>query len=111
MSAFDLDAYLARVAWQGSLEPTFDTLAGLTRAHMTRIPFENVDVLLGRGIRIDLDSITRKIVVEGRGGYCFEHGTLLQSALERVGFRAGIHCASPASVPAANGDASVVSSA
>ena len=93
MSAFDLDAYLARVAWQGSLEPTFDTLAGLTRAHMTRIPFENVDVLLGRGIRIDLDSITRKIVVEGRGGYCFEHGTLLQSALERVGFRVTAHAA------------------
>jgi N-hydroxyarylamine O-acetyltransferase len=93
MSAFDLDAYLARIGWQGSLEPTLDTLAGLTRAHMTRIPFENVDVLLGRGIRIDLDSITRKIVVEGRGGYCFEHGPLLQSALQSVGFRVTPHAA------------------
>ena len=74
MSAFDLDAYLARIGWQGSLEPTLDTLAGLTRAHITRIPFENVDVLLGRGIRIDLDSIVAKMVVAGRGGYCFEHG-------------------------------------
>src|SRR6185295_8715499 len=71
MSAFELDAYLARVGWQGSLEPTFDTLAGLTRAHITRIPFENVDVLLGRGIRIDLDSIAAKMVAAGRGGYCF----------------------------------------
>ena len=84
MSAFDLDAYLARIGWQGSLEPTLDTLAGLTRAHITRIPFENVDVLLGRGIRIDLDSIVAKMVVAGRGGYCFEHGTLFQAVLDAV---------------------------
>ena len=93
MSAFDLDAYLARVGWQGSLEPTFDTLAGLTRAHITRIPFENVDVLLGRGIRIDLDSIAAKMVAAGRGGYCFEHGTLFQAALEQLGFSVTAHAA------------------
>ena len=93
MSAFDLDAYLARIGWQGSLEPTLDTLAGLTRAHITRIPFENVDVLLGRGVRIDLDSIVSKIVGAGRGGYCFEHGTLFQAALERAGFRVTPHAA------------------
>ena len=93
MSAFDLDAYLARIGWQGSLEPTLDTLAGLTRAHITRIPFENVDVLLGRGIRIDLDSIVAKMVVAGRGGYCFEHGTLFQAVLEAVGFRPVAHAA------------------
>ena len=93
MSAFDLDAYLARIGYQGPLAPTLETLSGLTRAHITRIPFENVDVLLGRGIRIDLDSITRKIVGEGRGGYCFEHGTLFQAALERAGFRVTAHAA------------------
>jgi N-hydroxyarylamine O-acetyltransferase len=93
MSAFDLDAYLARIGYQGPLEPTLETLSGLTRAHIARIPFENVDVLLGRGIRLDLDSITRKIVGQGRGGYCFEHGTLFQAALERVGFQVGAHAA------------------
>jgi N-hydroxyarylamine O-acetyltransferase len=93
MSAFDLDAYLARIGWQGPLEPTLETLTGLTRAHITRVPFENVDVLLGRGIRLDLDSIVQKIVVRGRGGYCFEHGTLFQAALEQVGFRPTAHAA------------------
>jgi N-hydroxyarylamine O-acetyltransferase len=93
MSAFDLRAYLARIGWQGPLEPTLETLTGLTRAHITRVPFENVDVLLGRGIRIDLDSIVEKIVVAGRGGYCFEHGTLFQAALERIGFRPVAHAA------------------
>jgi N-hydroxyarylamine O-acetyltransferase len=93
MSALDLDAYLARIGWQGSLEPTLETLTGLTRAHITRIPFENVDVLLGRGIRIDLDSIVAKIIVAGRGGYCFEHGTLFQAVLDRLGFRTVAHAA------------------
>ena len=93
MDGFSLDAYLARIGWRGAVDPTLDTLAGLTRAHITRIPFENVDVLLGRGIRIDLDSIVRKIIVDGRGGYCFEHGTLFQAALERVGFRVTSHAA------------------
>jgi N-hydroxyarylamine O-acetyltransferase len=93
MSAFDLDAYLARIGWHDPLEPTLETLTGLTRAHITRIPFENVDVLLGRDIRIDLDSIVQKIVVRGRGGYCFEHGTLFQAALERVGFKPTAHAA------------------
>jgi N-hydroxyarylamine O-acetyltransferase len=93
MSVFDLDAYLARIGWRGPLAPTFDTLAALTRAHITRIPFENVDVLLGRGIRIDLDSIVEKMVVARRGGYCFEHGTLFQAVLEQIGFTPVAHAA------------------
>jgi N-hydroxyarylamine O-acetyltransferase len=90
---FDLDAYLARIGWRGSLEPSLETLKGLTRAHITRIPFENVDVLLGRGIRIDLDSVASKLVAAGRGGYCFEHGTLFQAVLERLGFTVSAHAA------------------
>jgi N-hydroxyarylamine O-acetyltransferase len=93
LAPFDLDAYLDRIGWNGPIEPTLGTLTALTRAHIARIPFENVDVLLGRGIRIDLDSIVRKIVVGGRGGYCFEHGTLFQAALERIGFRVTAHAA------------------
>jgi len=93
MSVFDLDAYLARIGLRGPFEPTLETLTALTRAHITRIPFENVDVLLGRGIRIDLDSIARKIVVDGRGGYCFEHGTLFQAVLDQLGFRTVAHAA------------------
>jgi N-hydroxyarylamine O-acetyltransferase len=93
MHVFELDAYFSRIGWQGPTAPTFETLAGLTRAHITRIPFENVDVLLGRGVRIDLDSIVQKIVAGGRGGYCFEHGTLFQAVLERLGFTPIAHAA------------------
>jgi N-hydroxyarylamine O-acetyltransferase len=107
MSAFDLDSYLARIGVRGPfapaslqlapaslrLAPTLETLTALTRAHITRIPFENVDVLLGRSVRIDLDSIVKKIVVGGRGGYCFEHGTLFQAVLEQIGFTPVAHAA------------------
>jgi N-hydroxyarylamine O-acetyltransferase len=93
VAAFDLNGYLARIGWSGSRAPSFDTLAGVLRAHMTAIPFENLDVLLGRGVRIDLDSIYAKIVGAQRGGYCFEHGTLLQAALTRLGFTPVAHAA------------------
>jgi len=90
---FDLDRYLSRIGWRGSRAPSFDTLAGVLRAHMTAIPFENLDVLLGRGVRIDLDSVYAKIVDARRGGYCFEHGTLCQAALTQLGFAPVAHAA------------------
>jgi N-hydroxyarylamine O-acetyltransferase len=60
---------------------------------MTRVPFENLDVLLGRGIRIDLDSVYGKLVTARRGGYCFEHGTLLLAGLQQLGFQPVAHAA------------------
>jgi N-hydroxyarylamine O-acetyltransferase len=83
----DLDAYLARVGYAGPLRPTADVLADLHLAHATRIPFENLDILLGRPIRIDLGSVQTKLVAANRGGYCFEQNTLLAAGLIRLGFR------------------------
>ena len=91
--SFSLPGYLSRIGWTGSREPTVETLSGVLRAHMTSIPFENLDVLLGRGVRLDLDSLHAKLVVERRGGYCFEHGTLLQAALQQLGFEPVPHTA------------------
>jgi len=83
----DLDAYRARTGYAGPLTPTRATLEGLHLAHATHIPFENVDVLLGRPIRLDLASLQAKLVRRKRGGYCFEQNALLAAVLERVGFR------------------------
>lgn len=82
----DLDAYFERIRWGAATTPDYATLAGLLAAHMAHIPFENLDVLLGRGIRIDLPSVARKLVGSRRGGYCFEHCTLFAAVLERLGF-------------------------
>jgi N-hydroxyarylamine O-acetyltransferase len=85
--SLDLDAYLDRIQWGGSIRQDLDTLTGLLRAHMARIPFENLDVLLGRPIRLDLEGVQAKLVRASRGGYCFEHGTLFAAALEQLGFK------------------------
>jgi len=90
---FNADGYLAHIGWSGPLATTLDTLTRLMRAHMARIPFENLDVLLGRGVRVDLDSVYAKLVESRRGGYCFEHSTLFRAALEAAGFRAVSHSA------------------
>jgi len=83
---FDLNAYLARINYKGPRTPTYDALAGILRAHIASIPFESFDVLLGRPIRLDLEGLQAKIVARGRGGYCFEHGSLMHAALDAIGF-------------------------
>jgi N-hydroxyarylamine O-acetyltransferase len=84
----DLDAYLARIGHDGNgrLDPNLEVLEALHLAHATHIPFENFDVLLGRPIRLDLESLQAKLVGGGRGGYCFEHNTLFAAVLERLGY-------------------------
>ncbi len=84
----DLDAYFARTGYLGSRAPTLDTLHGLVRAHVQTIPFENLDVLLGRPIELAPEALMQKLVHDRRGGYCFEHNTLLLEVLTQLGFRA-----------------------
>src|SRR5262252_5691696 len=83
---FDLTAYLARIGVDTAARPTLETLDALVWGHLTHVPFENLDILLDRGIAIDLDSVFAKLVTARRGGYCFEHNTLLAAALREVGF-------------------------
>ncbi|MBN8809017.1 MAG: arylamine N-acetyltransferase [Sphingomonas sp.] len=86
--SFDLDAYFARIRLPA--RPTLDHhgLAAVQRAHRLAIPFENLDIRLGRGIRIDSDSVFAKLVTAKRGGYCFEQNRLFLDALTAVGFDA-----------------------
>jgi N-hydroxyarylamine O-acetyltransferase len=88
-----LEDYLQRIGWAGGRDATYDTLAGLLRKHMTAIPFENLDVLLGRPVKLDLESLQGKLVRERRGGYCFEHVTLFAAVLDALGFQTARHSA------------------
>jgi N-hydroxyarylamine O-acetyltransferase len=85
-SAFDLVAYLARIGYAGSREVTLETLRALHLAHVTSIPFENLDIQLGRPILLDIESIQRKLVRDRRGGYCFEQNHLFLYALRGLAF-------------------------
>jgi N-hydroxyarylamine O-acetyltransferase len=82
----DLDAYFRRIGCAGPREPTAEVLEALQLAHATHIPFENLDILLGRPIRLDLASLQAKILAGRRGGYCFEHNRLFWAVLEAMGY-------------------------
>ncbi|MDR5783400.1 arylamine N-acetyltransferase [Caballeronia sp. LZ065] len=85
----DLAAYFTRIGFSAAARPaaTLDTLRALHLLHPQAIPFENLDVLLGRPVRLDLPSIQHKLVTQERGGYCYEHNLLLRSVLRALGFR------------------------
>ncbi|NKZ05621.1 arylamine N-acetyltransferase family protein [Actinomadura latina] len=82
----DLPAYLKRTGYDGGLPPTEATLKALHRAHVMSIPFENLELMLGRPIELSLDAVQAKLVERPRGGYCFEHNRLFAAVLERLGF-------------------------
>ena len=82
----DLEAYLERIGYRIDRQPTFETLRSLQSAHLSHIPFENIDVALHRPVKIDLPSLQNKLVRGGRGGYCFEQNTLFASVLREMGF-------------------------
>ena len=85
---FDRGAYLRRINYAGDTSPTVENLKALHHSHFRTIPFENFDILLGRGIDLSPDGIFRKLVLKRRGGYCFELNGLFLMALRAFGFDA-----------------------
>jgi N-hydroxyarylamine O-acetyltransferase len=83
---FNLDAYLDRIGYTGPCTATLDTLEALHVLHPAAIPFENLNPLVRWPVALDVDSLQTKMVAGGRGGWCFEHNTLLRHALEALGF-------------------------
>ncbi|MGE0775083.1 MAG: arylamine N-acetyltransferase [Sphingomonadaceae bacterium] len=87
-AAFDIPAYLARIGLAEQPAPDLAGLIAIQRAHRLAIPFENLDIRLGRGIDLDPDHVFDKLVLRRRGGYCFEQNGLFLSALLAMGFAA-----------------------
>ena len=84
--SIDLDAYLRRVGWHGGVAADELTLRGLAVAHVAAIPFENLNPLLGLPVELDTPALERKLVHDGRGGYCFEQNLLFAAVLRTIGF-------------------------
>ncbi|MEO8356291.1 MAG: arylamine N-acetyltransferase [Chloroflexota bacterium] len=82
----DISAYLNRINYHGSTEPTIETLRALHRAHLLAVPFENLDIHLKRHIALDEAALFEKIVVNRRGGFCYELNGLFASLLRQMGF-------------------------
>jgi N-hydroxyarylamine O-acetyltransferase len=79
-------AYLQRINYTGRLEPTAETLHALQQAHLLAVPFENLDIHLGRPIILDHDALFDKVVNQRRGGFCYELNGLFAALLQQFGF-------------------------
>ena len=81
-----IEAFLSRIGLSGEVRHTPDFLEALQYACVTTIPYENLDILDGKPILLDADTLFEKIVTNRRGGYCFEVNALLHHMLAQMGF-------------------------
>ena len=86
MSGSKLRRYFDRIGYEGPATRSLETLAALQRRHALSVPFENLDVQLGRTLTTDVDAAFDKIVGERRGGWCYEQNGLFGWALAEIGF-------------------------
>lgn len=82
---FDLNGYFSRIGYAGNHEPTLETLKQIHRLHAQSIPFENLNPFLRIPVDLNIHSLYKKLVLDKRGGYCFEHNLLLMEALRTIG--------------------------
>jgi N-hydroxyarylamine O-acetyltransferase len=85
--AITIESYLQRIAYTGSLTPTLFNLNHLHLAHLQSVPFENLDITLGRHIVLELPAILDKIVNQNRGGFCYELNSAFAWLLREIGFK------------------------
>lgn len=81
----DVDAYLERLGLKRE-EASLDFLKKLHFEHVHRIPFENLDIHYRQKILLDYKKIFSKIVLRGRGGFCYELNGLFYHLLSHLGF-------------------------
>ncbi|HEY8122161.1 MAG TPA: arylamine N-acetyltransferase [Myxococcota bacterium] len=81
-----LDAYLARIDYDGPVRRDLATLSALHRAHVTSIPYDTLEIQLGRGKALAEDAFFEALVRRRRGGWCYEMNGLLTRVLRDLGF-------------------------
>ena len=83
----DASSYLTRIGYSGPTASTANTLRAIHHAHLLTVPFENLDIALGRKIVVDEDAFVRKVVEQRRGGFCYELNGAFAALLRSLGFQ------------------------
>ncbi len=81
-----LKDYLKRIGYSGKLTPTEDILKEIHRLHLLSIPFENLDIHLNKRLILNKDHLIKKILIQKRGGYCYELNGMFYLLLKEIGF-------------------------
>ncbi|MFZ6654963.1 arylamine N-acetyltransferase family protein [Undibacterium sp. TJN19] len=82
----DTQAYLDRIHYQGPRTASLATLTALHLAHLQHIPFENLDISLGKKLDLSAHALMDKILVQRRGGFCYELNHAFALLLATLGF-------------------------
>ena len=86
----DVGAYLERIGFDGEPEPDAGALRELHRAHLLTVPFENLDIHLGRPIVLEVPALERKLAGERRGGFCYELNGAFSALLRALGYKVSL---------------------
>ncbi|WP_082615106.1 arylamine N-acetyltransferase family protein [Paenibacillus sp. Soil787] len=81
-----IQTYLERIGFEGSLDGSAKLLADLQECHLHTVPYENLDIMNRIALSLDPQDVYQKIVVRGRGGYCFELNALFGWLLRELGY-------------------------
>ena len=81
------DRILDRIGHEGSTAPTLEVLEELQRCFLHTVPFENLDIQLGRRLSLASDDLYQKIALRRRGGFCYECNSLFHDLLTELGYR------------------------
>ncbi|MGC5700523.1 arylamine N-acetyltransferase [Pseudomonas sp. NFXW11] len=82
----NFDLYLRRLGFHSTPAATLETLRELQLRHVCEFAFESLSTLLRLPVPIDLPSVERKILHEGRGGYCYELNQSFMALLQHLGY-------------------------
>lgn len=86
----DIRKYLRRIQFTDRVVIDDKTLFGLHEHHVFNVPFENLDVHYRRLFGLDIERIYEKVVVDLRGGFCYELNTIFNALLRQIGFNSWI---------------------
>jgi N-hydroxyarylamine O-acetyltransferase len=82
----EIYAYLARLGHSKPIRPDVETLYGLHAAHLMAVPFENLDIALKQPLVLSQEALWKKVILRGRGGFCYELNGLFAWLLKKIGF-------------------------
>lgn len=83
-----VERYLQRIEYEGTLDCDISTLRRLQMQHLLTVPFENLSIFYNRKVEFSIKEIWNKIVLNRRGGVCYEINGLFLELLRRIGFNA-----------------------
>ncbi len=82
----NLEKYLDRIRYQGPVAVNLEVLTNLQYAHLTSVPFENLNIIYKLPIHLSPDILFNKIVTSRRGGFCYEINGLFYELLSKLGY-------------------------